>query len=69
MDAFDQLQEEEMNISKRIISEQTSLEIAQKAFKADTRTLNGDTATDEQVRDEMLYSMMNCSPCKRKDEL
>lgn len=64
MDIFDQQQIESQNKSTRLMSQATSLELAQQAYKVPTHSFNGTIVTEDQVRDEMLFTMMNCTTIK-----
>ena len=61
MDDFDRLQAEEEKINKRLISESTSLENARNAYKVRTKTFEGDTATKEQIINEMQATYARCT--------
>ncbi len=37
-------------------------------IQSNTRKFDEGVVTDDQVKDEMLYTMMNCSPCVRKEK-
>jgi len=69
MDDFDRVQiEQENNTGGRLMSESVSLENAKRAFEVRTYNVDGDLVTDADVRDEMLFTMMNCLPCVRKEK-
>ena len=66
MDNFDQIQiEQEKNIGG--YNPNVAIKAAQR-IQSNTRTFAESKATPEQVADEMLYAMMNCSPCVRKEK-
>jgi len=68
MDYADRNQLEETNINHRLMSESTSLEIAQRSIQPITRAFGSDIVTREDVVTEMTITMMNCTECKRKDD-
>ena len=64
MDDFDRLQLDQQQSKERLISESVSLENAQRAYEVRTHKFSGDTVTEQQVKDELLYTMMQCSKCE-----
>jgi len=68
MDSIDQNQLEQSAGTTRLMSESVSLESAKRAFEVRTHNVDGELVTDVDVRDEMQYTMMSCSPCVRKEK-
>jgi len=68
MDYADINQIEKQNGTTRLMSESVSLENAKRAFEVRTYNIDGDLVTDADVRDEMRYTMISCSPCVRKEK-
>jgi len=66
MDLFDLVQLEQSISNKRLISESASLEQAKLATKHTHRFEEG-IVTQEDIEEEMQYTIENCTPCVRKE--
>ena len=64
MDSLDIEQLNEKQLTNRLMDESVSLQSAREAMKPKKVYFGHDKVTDQQVKDEMTHTMMNCTTIK-----